>query len=175
MQIEFYEETGHLLNLNKLVIHPFYKNLNYKTGYYRCNKSEFNRFDKLMNYTEKFPEIQKLLWINCDHILDYLQQYNDDILYHIQDFAQKYVREFLKKKWNIRLEITSLIWEYRKKHRLLDKQKYNNYFIIHNYILNKKKINRKDFNNIVNHIAKYIYKISQYDWFLISLKHFLNN
>jgi len=169
VQIEFQEETGHILDPKKIFLdRDNYKNY-YITAYYKCNLTEFKKFDKLINNNEKFQEMDKLCWISFNKVINIMIKYNKNVIENIPKFSLEYTHEFKKKQWNLSLEINELIWAIRNEHNL--NRRIKNKTIVKNYIHNNLK-NKKFFYKVNKIIEKYINKISKYDWFEESLYKF---
>ena len=169
IQIEFEEETGHILDLKRIFLDRNNYKKYYITAYYKCNSIEFNKFDKLINNNEKFKEMDNLCWISLNKVINIIVRYNENVIDNIPKFSLEYTNEFKKRQWNLSLEINELIWDMRKKYNLTGKIK--NKTIVQNYI-HKKLKNKIFLKNVKIIIEKYIYKISKYDWFKESLYKF---
>jgi 8-oxo-dGTP pyrophosphatase MutT (NUDIX family) len=169
VEIEFEEETGHKLNSKKIFLDKENYTKYFITAYYKCSFKEFRKFDKLINTNEKFKEIDKLVWISFDKVFNVMIQHNKNVIYNIPKFSLEYTNEFKKRKWNLSLEINELIWKIRNKHNL--GKNINNKTVVKNYIHNNLN-NRSFFNQTNKIIKKYIYKISEYNWFEESLYKF---
>jgi len=169
VQMEFHEETGHILDPKRIFLDKDNYKKYYITAYYKCNYTEFGKFDKLINNNEKFKEMDKLCWISFNKSINIMIKYNKNIIQNIPKFSLEYTNEFKKRKWFLSIEINELIWAIRNKHNL--NKKIKNQIIVENYIHNNLK-NKKFFDKVKKIIEKYIYKISKYDWFEESLYKF---
>jgi len=169
VQIEFHEETGHILDPKRIFLDKDNYKKYYITAYYKCNHTEFKKFDKLINNSEKFQEMDKLCWISFNKCINIMIKYNKNVIENIPKFSLEYTNEFKKRKWFLSLEISELIWAIRNEYNL--NKRIKNKIIVKNYIHNNLK-NKKFFYKVKKIIQKYIYKISEYDWFEESLYKF---
>lgn len=169
VQIEFQEETGHILDPKRIFLDRDNYKKYYITAYYKCNLVEFNKFDKLINNNEKFQEMDKLCWISFKKVINIMIKYNKDVIDNIPKFSLEYTSEFKKKQWDLSLEINELIWAIRNEYNL--SRRIKNKYIVQNYIHPNLK-NKNFFNKVKKILEKYIYKISKYDWFEESLYKF---
>ena len=169
IQIEFEEETGHILDPKRIFLDRNNYKKYYITSYYKCNSIEFDKFDKLININEKFKEMDSLCWISMNNVINIMIKYNKNVIDNIPKFSLEYTNEFKKRQWYLSLEINELIWNIRNKYNLGKKIK--NKIIVQDYIHSKLK-NKFFFKKVQKIIEKYIRKNSKYDWFEESLYKF---
>ena len=169
IQIEFEEETGHILDPKRIFLDRNNYKKYYITAYYKCNSIEFDKFDKLININEKFKEMDSLCWISMNNVINIMIKYNKNVIDNIPKFSLEYTNEFKKRQWYLSLEINELIWNIRNKYNLGKKIK--NKIIVQDYIHSKLK-NKFFFKKVQKIIEKYIRKNSKYDWFEESLYKF---
>jgi len=169
IEIEFKEETGHILDPKRIFLDRNNYKKYYITAYYKCNSSEFNKFDKLINTNEKFKEMDSLCWISFNNVINIMIRYNKNVINNIPKFSLEYTNEFKKRQWNLSLEINELIWYMRNKYNLTKKIK--NKIIVKDYI-HKNFKDKQFFKKVQKIIEKYIRKNSKYDWFEESLYKF---